>query len=110
MWVLTQHWQPSYSSRHVSNNGQKDNWSLLGDCHPQRDIPRFVNLWKSGKLDLDGMISHRIALDEINLGFENVRNKRNTNSCRGSFNMTTSSEELLDLTGKVAIVTGGSAG
>ncbi|GIR38208.1 MAG: hypothetical protein CM15mP49_35930 [Actinomycetota bacterium] len=34
-----------------------------------------MNLWKSGKLDLDGMISHRIALDEINLGFENCETR-----------------------------------
>ncbi|MEC7367281.1 MAG: alcohol dehydrogenase, partial [Actinomycetota bacterium] len=60
----------------LATMGKKIIGSLLGDCHPQRDIPRFVNLWKSGKLDLDGMISHRIALDEINLGFENVRETR----------------------------------
>ena len=60
----------------LATMGKKIIGSLLGDCHPQRDIPRFVNLWKSGKLDLDGMISHRITLDEINSGFENVRETR----------------------------------
>jgi Zn-dependent alcohol dehydrogenase len=57
----------------MATMGKKIIGSLLGDCHPQRDIPKFINLWKSGKLDLDGMISHRVTLDEINLGFENVR-------------------------------------
>ena len=57
----------------LATMGKKIIGSLLGDCHPQRDIPRFVNLWKSGKLDLDAMISHRVSLQEINSGFENVR-------------------------------------
>ncbi len=30
------------------------------------DFNRFLGLYKSGKLDLDGMISRRIKLDEVN--------------------------------------------
>ena len=57
----------------IATMGKKIIGSLLGDCHPQRDIPKFVNLWKSGQLDLEAMISHRVKLSEINSGFENVR-------------------------------------
>ena len=57
----------------IATMGKKIIGTLLGDCHPQRDIPKFVNLWKSGQLDLEGMISHRVKLSEINSGFENVR-------------------------------------
>ncbi len=57
----------------IATTGKKIIGSLLGDCHPQRDIPRFVNLWKSGKLDLETMISHRVVLEDINSGFDNVR-------------------------------------
>lgn len=44
--------------------------SLLGHCWPDRDIPLLLDLWRSGTLDLDGMISHRLGLSEINTGIE----------------------------------------
>lgn len=47
--------------------------SLLGDCHPQRDIPKFVDLWRRGLLDLESMISHRFDLANANAGLDNVR-------------------------------------
>jgi S-(hydroxymethyl)glutathione dehydrogenase/alcohol dehydrogenase len=42
---------------------------FMGDTDPRRDIPRYVELWRSGRLDLDGMISHRLPLDRVNEGF-----------------------------------------
>ena len=53
--------------------GKKIVGSLLGDCHPQRDIPRFVDAWRRGDLDFESMISHRLALSEINAGFDHLR-------------------------------------
>ncbi len=47
--------------------------SLLGHCHPQRDIPKFVEMWRRGQLDLESMISHRFDLADANEGIENVR-------------------------------------
>lgn len=40
--------------------------SLLGSCHAPRDIPRLLDLWRAGRLDLDGMITARRPLSEIN--------------------------------------------
>ncbi|MFM7274748.1 MAG: Zn-dependent alcohol dehydrogenase [Gammaproteobacteria bacterium] len=45
---------------------------LLGSCNAPRDIPRLVSLWRSGRLDLAGMITHRRPLEEINLGFADM--------------------------------------
>lgn len=42
--------------------------SLLGHCWPDRDIPLLLDLWRSGRLDLEGMISHRMGLSEVNEG------------------------------------------
>lgn len=42
--------------------------SLLGHCWPDRDIPLLLDLHRSGQLDLDGMISHRLSLSEVNEG------------------------------------------
>lgn len=47
--------------------------SLLGHCHPQRDIPKLVGMWRQGLLDLESMISHRFDLADANEGIKNVR-------------------------------------
>ncbi|GAA0232793.1 zinc-dependent alcohol dehydrogenase family protein [Saccharothrix mutabilis subsp. mutabilis] len=43
--------------------------SYLGSCVPRRDVPRFVDLYRAGKLPVDGLLSGRLALDEVNAGF-----------------------------------------
>jgi Zn-dependent alcohol dehydrogenase len=40
--------------------------SVLGGCHALRDIPRFVALWRAGRLDLEGLVTARRPLAEIN--------------------------------------------
>ena len=47
--------------------------SLLGDCWPNRDIPRLVALWQRGDLDLEAMITHRVPLTGVNEGFNRLR-------------------------------------
>lgn len=39
--------------------------SYLGSAVPGRDIPRYVELWRSGRLPLDALVSDRITLDEL---------------------------------------------
>lgn len=40
--------------------------SLYGGCDLKRDIPLFVDLWRAGKLDIDGLISRRIRFEDLN--------------------------------------------
>ena len=40
--------------------------STLGSCYGRRDIPRFIELWRTGRLDLEGMITARRPLTEVN--------------------------------------------
>lgn len=40
--------------------------SLLGSSNPLRDIPRIVELWRSGRIPLDAMVTARRPLDEVN--------------------------------------------
>lgn len=40
--------------------------SLFGMCSPQSDVLRQIDLYRSGKLKLDEMITRRYALDDIN--------------------------------------------
>ncbi len=44
-----------------------------GGFRPSVDIPRYIQLWRSGTLKLDGVVSHRIGLSEINQGIDLVR-------------------------------------
>jgi len=44
-----------------------------GDTQPDVDIPRYIQLYKLGKLKLDEQITHRYRLDEINEAMEVVR-------------------------------------
>lgn len=46
--------------------------SYIGSCVPQRDIPRFVSLYQQGLLPVDRLMSERIALKDINAGFDRL--------------------------------------
>ncbi len=40
--------------------------SYLGSCVPARDIPRFAELWRRGRLPVERLVSRRIRLGDIN--------------------------------------------
>ena len=44
--------------------------SYIGTCVPSRDIPRFMTLYRQGRLPVDRLLSGRLALDDINHGFD----------------------------------------
>lgn len=46
--------------------------SYLGSGVPSRDIPRFLGLYRRGKLPVDRLLTHRLKLDEINGGFDRL--------------------------------------
>ena len=46
--------------------------SYLGSGVPSRDIPRFLELYRRGKLPVDRLLTHRIALEDINEGFDRL--------------------------------------
>ena len=46
--------------------------SYIGTCVPTRDLPRYIELYRRGKLPVDRLMSGRLKLDEINLGFDRL--------------------------------------
>ncbi|MFC3999492.1 alcohol dehydrogenase catalytic domain-containing protein [Nocardiopsis sediminis] len=44
-----------------------------GDAAPAHDLPRLVDLYRAGRLDLEGLISERIPLEAVNEGIARVR-------------------------------------
>jgi S-(hydroxymethyl)glutathione dehydrogenase / alcohol dehydrogenase len=47
-----------------------------GGSDPDRDIPRFAELYRSGKLPLEKLLPHRYALDEINMALDDLEQRR----------------------------------
>jgi S-(hydroxymethyl)glutathione dehydrogenase/alcohol dehydrogenase len=48
-----------------------------GGCNPRADIPKLVELYKSGDLLLDELVTRTYSLDEINQGYEDMESGKN---------------------------------
>lgn len=46
--------------------------SYLGSAVPARDIPRYAQMWREGRLPVEKLISSRIRLDEINAAMDQL--------------------------------------
>ena len=44
----------------------------LGSCIPSRDIPAYIDLYKSGRLPINHLMSDKIKLNEINQAFDKL--------------------------------------
>jgi alcohol dehydrogenase len=47
--------------------------SYVGSAAPQRDVPRMIALFRAGRLPVDALLTHRLKLDDINEGFDRLR-------------------------------------
>ncbi len=46
--------------------------SYLGSCVPSRDIPRYIEWYRAGRLPVDRLLSERIRLEDINGAFDRL--------------------------------------
>lgn len=44
--------------------------SYIGSCVPTRDVPRYIALYRAGRLPVDRLLSGRIRPEQINEGFD----------------------------------------
>jgi S-(hydroxymethyl)glutathione dehydrogenase / alcohol dehydrogenase len=51
--------------------------SLYGSGNPRADIPRLIELYRRGQLNVADLISARYSLDEVNKAFEDLRTSKN---------------------------------
>ncbi|MBF4476482.1 S-(hydroxymethyl)glutathione dehydrogenase / alcohol dehydrogenase [Rhodococcus rhodochrous J3] len=51
--------------------------TLYGSGNPRADIPKMLELWSSGSVDLDAMVTRTYPLEKINDGFDDMRAARN---------------------------------
>jgi len=50
--------------------------SYLGSADPERDIPRFIEWFRTGRLPVDQLLSSRLGLDDINAAFDTLADGR----------------------------------
>jgi S-(hydroxymethyl)glutathione dehydrogenase/alcohol dehydrogenase len=51
--------------------------SLFGSSNIRRDIPKLLELYRNGQLDLDGMITRTYKLEDINQGYQDMLDGKN---------------------------------
>lgn len=50
---------------------------IYGDANPPVDFPRLLDLYKSGKLNLDDMVTQSYSIDDAPQAFEDMKNNAN---------------------------------
>ena len=51
--------------------------TIFGSANPRRDIPRLLRMYQDGRLKLDELVTSTYALDEINQGYQDMRDGKN---------------------------------
>ena len=51
--------------------------SLFGSGNPRADIPKLLHLYRDGQLDLDGLVTQTYTLDQVNDGYQDMRDNKN---------------------------------
>ncbi len=51
--------------------------TIFGSLNPRADIPRLLDMYRDGQLKLDELITNRYTLDEINDGYQAMRDGTN---------------------------------
>ena len=51
--------------------------AIFGSANPRYDIPRLLGLYQDGQLMLDELVTRTYTLDEINQGYQDMRDGKN---------------------------------
>jgi S-(hydroxymethyl)glutathione dehydrogenase/alcohol dehydrogenase len=51
--------------------------TIFGSANIHHDIPHLLGLWRRGQLDLEGMVTGRYKLGDINQGYQDMRDGKN---------------------------------
>ncbi|MBT9281725.1 MAG: hypothetical protein KM312_03560 [Hydrogenibacillus schlegelii] len=47
--------------------------AYMGSAVPARDIPRYIELYRRGKLPIEKRLSDRVPFERLNEGFDRLR-------------------------------------
>ncbi len=67
----------SLSVQHLATWSKELRGCLYGSMNPRDDIPRVISLYENKQLKLDELITRRYPLEQINQGYEDLRNGLN---------------------------------
>jgi S-(hydroxymethyl)glutathione dehydrogenase/alcohol dehydrogenase len=57
---------------------QKDlQGAIFGGCNPRVEIPALLSLYRDGRLNLDGLVTTKYRLEDINQGYQDMRDGKN---------------------------------
>jgi Zn-dependent alcohol dehydrogenase len=73
MPILGQSIEIKNASHFFDGEGKVFMATQSGGFNPTSDIPRYIQMAKNGALNLDGIITKRIKLDEINHALDEIR-------------------------------------
>jgi Zn-dependent alcohol dehydrogenase len=51
--------------------------TIFGNANPRRDIPHILHLYMAGKLKLDELVTRTYELEDINQGYQDMRDGSN---------------------------------
>jgi S-(hydroxymethyl)glutathione dehydrogenase/alcohol dehydrogenase len=51
--------------------------SLFGSANPRADIPKLLDLYRQGQLDLDALVTRTYKLEDVNQGYQDMRDGKN---------------------------------
>ena len=54
--------------------------TAFGGARGRTDVPRIVDWYMDGRIEIDSMITHTLSLDEINKGFDLMREGKSIRS------------------------------
>lgn len=60
----------SYAHAPMVSDEKTIKGSYMGSCIPQRDVPRYLELYLAGRLPVDRLRSGDVSFDSLNLGFD----------------------------------------
>ena len=63
----------SFSAFELFASDKKLVGTLYGSSDVRRDFPRIIRLWKAGRIDLEGMITQKLPLEDINRAFDDMK-------------------------------------
>jgi S-(hydroxymethyl)glutathione dehydrogenase/alcohol dehydrogenase len=68
---------PTVSLADITLSQKRIQGSLFGECNPNWDILRQLELYRSGALKLDELITHTYTLDEVAQGYQDMHDGKN---------------------------------
>jgi alcohol dehydrogenase len=63
----------SFNQNNLVSQEKSIRGSSMGSCVPVRDIPRFISLYRQGKLPIDRLLERTIGFDELNAAFDKLQ-------------------------------------